>query len=253
MRPIVQISLDLVDIDEALDTAALALRAGVDWLEAGTPLIHAEGLHGVRRLREAFPGVPIVADLKTMDGGYLEAEMMAKAGATHVVVMARAHEETIRCVVKAGRDFGCRVMGDNLGCPDMVAGARLIEDLGCDYVIHHIGYDERRGIAAAGRRMPSPLDQLREVVAAVRVPVQAVGGLTLEQAIRCPTYGAPLVVLGAPLTVDADAFRTADGDLEGSLRLICRAIHDQRGQGRSGHGVEDGNDMNQGGTPHASA
>jgi len=227
MRPVVQISLDLTAIDEALDTAALALRAGVDWLEAGTPLILAEGLHGVRRLRAAFPEVPIVADLKTMDGGYLEAEMMAKAGATHVVVMARAHEETIRCVVKAGRDFGCLVMGDNLGCPDMVAGARLIEDLGCDYVIHHIGYDERRGIAAAGRRMPSPLDQLREVVAAVRVPVQAVGGLTLEQAIRCPAYGAPLVVLGAPLTVDADAFRTADGDLEGSLRLICRAIHDQ--------------------------
>jgi hypothetical protein len=41
----------------------------------------------VRRSRE----MPIVADLKTMDGGYLEAEMMAKAGATHVVVMARAH------------------------------------------------------------------------------------------------------------------------------------------------------------------
>jgi 3-hexulose-6-phosphate synthase/6-phospho-3-hexuloisomerase len=227
MKPIVQISLDLTDIGEALETAAVALRAGVDWLEAGTPLILAEGLHGVRRLREAFPGVPIVADLKTMDGGYLEAEMMAKAGATHVVVMARAHEETIRCVVRAGADFGCKVMGDNLGCPDMVAAAKALEDLGCDYVIHHIGYDERRGIAAAGRRMPSPLDQLREVVAAVKVPVQAVGGLSLEQAIRCPQYGAPLVVLGAPLTVDADAFKTAAGDLEGSLRLICQAIHGQ--------------------------
>ncbi|GIS21934.1 MAG: hypothetical protein CM15mP122_4400 [Bacteroidota bacterium] len=34
-----------------------------------------------------------------MDGGYLEAGMMAKAGATHVVVMARAHPETIKCVV----------------------------------------------------------------------------------------------------------------------------------------------------------
>ena len=56
----------------------------------------------------------------------------------------------------------------------------MLEDLGCDFVIHHIGYDERRGIAAAGRRMPSPLDQLREVVEAVSVPVQAVGGLTLE-------------------------------------------------------------------------
>jgi 3-hexulose-6-phosphate synthase len=225
MKPIVQISLDLTNIDEALETAAMALRAGVDWLEAGTPLILAEGLHGVRALRKAFPNVPIVADLKTMDGGYLEAEMMAKAGATHVVVMARAHEETIKCVVQAGRDFGVKVMGDNLGCENMVTAAKWLEDLGCDMVIHHIGYDERRGIAARGLRMPSPLDQLKEVVAAVSIPVQAVGGLTLEQAIQCPAYGAPLVVLGAPLTIDADAFKTADGNLEASLRMICEKIH----------------------------
>jgi len=225
MKPIVQISLDVVTIDEALSTAEMALRAGVDWLEAGTPLIIAEGMHGVRALRERFPDVPIVADLKTMDGGWLEAELMAKAGATHVVVMARAHEETLRCVVKAGRDLGVKVMGDNLACPDMVAAAREMEDLGCDYIVHHIGYDERRGIAAAGRRMPSPLDQLREVVRAVSIPVQAVGGLTLEQAIRTPEYGAPLVVLGAPLTIDADAFRTASGDLESLLRLICQRVH----------------------------
>jgi 3-hexulose-6-phosphate synthase/6-phospho-3-hexuloisomerase len=227
MKPIVQISLDLTSIDEALETAALAMRAGVDWLEAGTPLILAEGLHGVRRLREAFPDVPLVADLKTMDGGYLEAEMMARAGATHVVVMARAHPETIKCVVQAGADFGVKVMGDNMVCADMAAGARELEDLGCDYVIHHIGYDERRGIAAAGERMPSPLDELRAVVEAVTVPVQAVGGLSIEQAVACPRHGAPLVVLGAPLTIDADAFKTADGDLEGSLRMICEAIHQQ--------------------------
>ncbi len=225
MRPVVQISLDLTDIEEALATATMARRAGVDWLEAGTPLILAEGLHGVRALSERFPGVSIVADLKTMDGGYLEAQMMAAAGATHVVVMARAHPETIKCVVKAGRDHGIKVMGDNLGCPDMVAGAKLMEDLGCDFVVHHIGYDERRGIAAGGHRMPSPLDQLREVVHAVNIPVQAVGGLTLEQAVRTPEYGAPLVVIGAPLAVDADAFRTADGNLEGTLRLICQKVH----------------------------
>jgi len=225
MKPIVQISLDLIDIDEALETAAMALRAGVDWLEAGTPFILAQGLHGVKKLREAFPATPIVADLKTMDGGYLEAEMMAGAGATHVVVMARAHPETIKCVVKAGKDLGIKIMGDNLACPDMVEGARWLEDLGCDYIVHHIGYDERRGIAASGKRMPSPLDQLKEVVNAVKIPVQAVGGLSLEQAIRCPEYGAPLVVVGAPLTIDADAFKTADGDLESSLRLICDKIH----------------------------
>ncbi len=38
MKPIVQISLDLVTIPEALETAHMAIRAGVDWLEAGTPL-----------------------------------------------------------------------------------------------------------------------------------------------------------------------------------------------------------------------
>ena len=225
MKPIVQISLDLTSIDEALETASMALRAGVDWLEAGTPLILAEGLNAVRKLREAFPKIPIVADLKTMDGGWLETEMMARAGASYVVVMARAHEETVKCVVKAGRDFGIKVMGDNMACPDMIEGARWLESLGCDVVIHHIGYDQRRGISAMGQRMPSPMDQLGEVVNAVNVPVQAVGGLSLEQAIQCPAYGAPLVVLGAPLTIDADAFKTADGNLEQSLRIIGDKIH----------------------------
>lgn len=228
MNTIVQISLDLTSIPEALETAHVAVRAGIDWLEAGTPLIIAEGMNGVRALRGEFPAIPIVADLKTMDGGWLEAEMMAKAGATHVVVMERAHQETVKMVVRAGKDFGIQVMGDNLAAEDKVAAARRLEDLGCDYVIHHTGYDERRGLAAMGKAWPGPLDQLREVVAAVRVPVQAVGGLTIEQAIRTPEYGAPLVVLGAPLTIDAESFKAAAGDLESVLRMICEKVHAYR-------------------------
>jgi len=225
MKPIVQISLDIIDLDEAISHARMALRAGVDWLEAGTPLILAEGMRAVRTLREQFPEIPIVADLKTMDGGYLEAEVMAKAGATHVVVMARAHAETIKEVVKAGADFGIGVMGDNLGCEDMVEGARRLAELGCGYVVHHVGYDERRGIAARNEIAPNPLDQLRAVVDAVEVPVQAVGGLSIEQAVQTPEYGAPLVVLGAPLAIDADSFRAADGNVESSLRIICEKVH----------------------------
>jgi 3-hexulose-6-phosphate synthase/6-phospho-3-hexuloisomerase len=80
LKTIVQISLDLTNIPEAIATAQEAVRAGVDWLEAGTPLIIAEGMNGVRALRKEFPGIPIVADLKTMDGGWLEAEMMVQAG-----------------------------------------------------------------------------------------------------------------------------------------------------------------------------
>jgi 3-hexulose-6-phosphate synthase len=222
-QPIVQISLDLTTIAEALDHAHKAVRAGVDWLEAGTPLILGEGLHAVAALRREFPQYPVVADLKTMDGGYLEAEMMAKAGATHVVVMARAHPATIKVVVKAGRDYGAKVMGDDLGCEDKPAAARMMQDLGVDYIVHHVGYDERRDpavVAAHGGVMPSPLDELTAVVNAVTIPVQAVGGLSVEQVLQLPKYGVYHLVLGAPLTVDADAFKSPTHDLEGLLREI---------------------------------
>lgn len=217
--PIVQISLDLTSIEEALDMAAIAVDAGVDWIEAGTPLLLAEGLRGVEALRARFPGHPIVADLKTMDGGYLEAEMMAKAGASLVVVMGRAHEATIRRVVDAARDYGVKVMGDTLAADDHVACAIWLETLGVDFIIHHIGYDERRMVPGL-----SPLDELEAVVDAVTIPVQAVGGLSIQQAISCPAHGARLVVLGAPLVIDADEFRASSSDLGGVLREICEAI-----------------------------
>jgi 3-hexulose-6-phosphate synthase len=217
---IVQLSLDLIDMDEAIETAAVGVEAGVDWLEAGTPLLLAEGLHAVERLRARFPKHPIVADLKTMDGGYLEAEMMAKAGANYVVVMGRAHEATIRRVIDAGRDFNISVMGDNLGADNRVECARWLESLGVDIIVHHIGFDERgmlRGL--------SPLDELDDVVRSVSIPVQAVGGLSIDQAIECARRGAPLVVVGAPLVIDGASFRPADGNLSDKLRQICDVVH----------------------------
>ena len=222
--PIVQLSLDLTSLDEALETAAVGMAAGVDWLEAGTPLLLACGLRAVEALRARFPEHPIVADLKTMDGGYLEAEMMAKAGADLVVVMGRAHEATIRRVVDAGRDFNIKVMGDNLAADDRVACARWLERLGVDFVVHHIGYDERNMIRGA-----SPLDELEAVVRAVSVPVQAVGGLSIAQAVECPARGAPLVVIGAPLVIDGAAFRPADKNLFSTLKKACDAIHKSTG------------------------
>jgi 3-hexulose-6-phosphate synthase/6-phospho-3-hexuloisomerase len=219
-HPIVQLSLDLTSLDEALETAAIGVEAGIDWLEAGTPLILAEGLRAVEALRARFPDHPIVADLKTMDGGYLEAEMMAKAGASHVVVMGRAHEATIRRVVDAGRDFAVKVMGDNLAAGDRVACARWMERLGVDFIVHHIGYDERNMIHGI-----SPLDELDDVVRAVSIPVQAVGGLSRAQAIECAARGAPLVVIGAPLVIDGASFRPADGNLYSLLEKFCADVH----------------------------
>jgi 3-hexulose-6-phosphate synthase/6-phospho-3-hexuloisomerase len=217
--PIVQISLDLTSVGEALETARIAVDAGVDWLEAGTPLLLAEGLHAVEKLRAAFPAHPIVADLKTMDGGYLETEMMAKAGADVVVVMGRAHEATIRKVVEAGEKFGVKVMGDNMVAENKPENARWMEGLGVNFIIHHVGFDERGLVPGI-----SPMDELEAVVKAVSIPVQAVGGLSIRQAIECPAYGAPLVVLGAPLVIDAQEFKTAGRDIGDILRQITEEI-----------------------------
>lgn len=217
MEPIVQISLDVTTIAEALEMAEIAVEAGVDWIEAGTPLLLGEGLHAVAALRKAFPTHPIVADLKTMDGGYLEAEMMAKAGATHVVVMGVAHPATIRAVVKAARDYRIAVMGDILASRDPVSCAQMLEANGVDYIIVHTGFDER-----GEDPQRTPFDHLDNVVRAVSVPVQAVGGLTIRQATEMPRHGAPLVVIGAPLVIDQQEFKpSTDRD---KLRQILREV-----------------------------
>jgi len=219
MEPIVQVSLDVETLEQALELAEVAVRAGVDWLEAGTPLILGEGLRGVRGLKERFPDKPLVADLKTMDGGYLEAEMMARAGADMVVVMGVAHPATIRAVVRAARAYRIKVMGDVLAAPDKAACAQMLEANGVDYIIVHTGFDERHEVLGV-----SPLDDLEAVVNAVRVPVQAVGGLSIEQAVQMPKLGAPLVVIGAPLAINDKAFVAAGGDVEGILREIVRRV-----------------------------
>ena len=233
MEPTVQVSIDLTTIEEAMQVAEVAVRAGVDWLEAGTPLILGEGLHAVRALHERFPDKPIVADLKTMDAGYLEAEMMAKAGASFVVVMGVAHPATIKAAVRCKRDYPVKIMGDIMAAPDRVACARMMEDLGVDYIIAHTGYDERHEEIGA-----SPLDYLEDVVRAVTIPVQAVGGLSVEQAVQMPGLGAPLVVIGAPLVINDQEFKPNDSDnrLEELLRSIVTQVKAQtvatRGEAR---------------------
>jgi 3-hexulose-6-phosphate synthase/6-phospho-3-hexuloisomerase len=214
-RPLVQISLDVTSIPAALELAGAAARAGVDWMEAGTPLILAEGLHGIRALRKAFPDKPLVADLKTMDGAGLEAEMMFQAGANMVVVMGQAHDASIIEQVKMARRYNGQVMCDVMLCPDKPARARRAQELGVDYIIVHTGFDERNMIPGL-----SPLDDLPPILDAVSIPVQAVGGLSVEQAIETWELGAQIVVFGAPLVIRSDRFEAAGDDFEAQLRAI---------------------------------
>ncbi|MDD5439183.1 MAG: orotidine 5'-phosphate decarboxylase, partial [Candidatus Omnitrophica bacterium] len=103
--PVIQVALDFVDLKRALKAAGEAYAGGTDWIEAGTPLIKAEGLVAVRELRKLFPRATIVADMKIMDAGRTEVECAAKAGADVVNVLAAATDATIKECVEAGKNY----------------------------------------------------------------------------------------------------------------------------------------------------
>ena len=67
-----QVALDLTSKRKALEICRKVARY-VDIIELGTPLIKQEGLKIVKDFKQFKK--PIVVDLKTMDTGFLEAEL----------------------------------------------------------------------------------------------------------------------------------------------------------------------------------
>ena len=197
-RPRLQVALDFNVLSRAQRAAGEALAGGADIVEIGTPLLKSEGLDAVRKLREAFPGVPLVADTKTMDAGRAEMEMAAKAGAAFATVLGVASPATIRECVEAGRNYGIAVLVDLVGAPDPVAVAQSAEALGAAGVGVHCPIDEQM----LGR---DPFDTLRAVRRAVNILVSVAGGINSESAGTAAAAGADIVVVGGAITKSADA------------------------------------------------
>lgn len=200
MKTVLQIALDFVDLARALRAAREVVAGGADWLEAGTPLIKAEGLNAVRALRKEFPQHTIVADMKTMDAGRIEMETAAKAGAKVALVMGAACDSTIAECVQAGRNFGIEVGVDLLGVTDFVGRARQVEKLGVNYVIIHTPIDEQM-------RGADPFGPARQVARAVKIPVAVAGGINSETAAEAVKAGAGIVIVGGAVIKSEDATR----------------------------------------------
>ncbi len=95
--------------------------------------------------------------------------------------------------------------------------------MGVDYIIVHTGFDERNMVQGL-----SPLDDLPAVLQAVTIPVQAVGGLSIDQAIETLEMGAAIVVFGAPLVISGAEFKPADPDFEPIIRNIVARVKSKR-------------------------
>jgi 3-hexulose-6-phosphate synthase/6-phospho-3-hexuloisomerase len=202
MKPILQLALDFVDLKRALKSAEAGIAGGVDWLEAGTPLIKSEGLHAVRELRRLFPNVTIVADMKIMDAGRTEVETAAKAGANIVDVLGASSDATIRECIQAGKNYGAKIVVDMIAVNDVLSRAKQVEDFGADYVSVHCAIDEQM----EGK---DPFDALRQVSEALSIPVAVAGGINSETAAKAVEAGATIVIVGGAITKAMDPEQAA--------------------------------------------
>jgi len=161
---LIQLALDFIDKRLALKIAQTCLPY-IDIIEAGTPLIKAEGIKIIKDLKKM--GLPVAADLKTFDAGRLEVELAAEYGADYVTVLAAASDITIEEFLSACNKFDILAVADLMNSP--VRRAIYLEQIGMNYIAIHSGIDEqRKGLT------PFPiLDQVRRTV---KTPLVVAGG-----------------------------------------------------------------------------
>jgi len=204
-----QVALDFVDMHRAVEVARQAVEGGADYIEAGTPLIKSEGLDAVRRLRDMFPDRLIVADMKTMDAGRIEAESAAKAGANVMTVCAAASAATIRECVEAGRHYGLAIAVDLMGLDNPADFAASAAELGVAWLDVHCPID----VQMAGA---DPLALLKNIRSRTHLTLAVAGGINSQTAPAAASAGADVVIVGGAITKASDP-RQAAADIKKAL------------------------------------
>ena len=186
---LLQLALDEPDLEVAV-TRGRELIDLVEIIEVGTPLVIEYGMESVRRIREACPGVEVLADLKVMAAGRLEASLASRAGADWVSVLGVAADATVRGVVEAASAADGRVLVDLIGCPDIPARAAELLRLGADVLCVHTAFDRQQD----GADPLEELSQLLEVAPAERAAVA--GGIKPETLPAVREFAPQIVVVG---------------------------------------------------------
>ena len=223
-KAILQVALDLLELKRALQIAQESVDGGADWIEAGTPLIKSEGIQAVRSLRDHFPKITLIADMKVADTGAIEVEMAAKAGADIVCILADADDAVMADAVRAARLYGIRLMADLINCADPKARAVQLESMGIDIICAHVGIDQQM----TGK---DSLDLLSTLAGTVRIPVAVAGGIDAAGAAEAVRRGAGIVIVGGWIVRSAD--------VTASTRKIRAAMDKPSGKTRAKKSGDD--------------
>lgn len=205
--PYLQVALDIVDMGKL--RAVLSSLPENDHLiiEAGTPLIKKFGLNVINEIRAVKPNAFIVADMKILDTGNLEARMAADSSADAVVMSGLAPAATIEKAISEARKTGIYSVidmlnvGDPAGLvsslknkPDIVELHRAIDAEHTSHAWGNIGDIKK----AAGGKL------LVATAGGIRVPV-------VKEALKT---GADILVVGRAITASKDVRHAAEEFLE---------------------------------------
>ncbi|KAB2947594.1 MAG: bifunctional hexulose-6-phosphate synthase/ribonuclease regulator [Candidatus Methanoperedens sp.] len=200
MKPVLQVALDVLETERAIQIAREAITGGADWVEAGTPLIKSEGMDALRKLKAAFPDRVILADMKTVDTGAMEVEMAAKAGADIVILLGSADDSTIQDAIRSARKYGVKIMADLISAKSPVKRAKELAELGIDYINIHVGIDQQM-------MGEDPLSILKSLK--INVPIAVAGGIDAKSAAAAVLSGASIIIVGGNIVRSSNVTASA--------------------------------------------
>ncbi|MFC4102086.1 3-hexulose-6-phosphate synthase [Paenibacillus xanthanilyticus] len=192
-----QLALDLVNIAEAKQVVK-EVAPYIDIVEIGTPVVINEGLHAVKAIKDEFPSLQVLADLKIMDAGGYEVMKASEAGADIITVLGVSDDATIQGAVVEARKQNKKIMVDMINVKDIAGRAQEIDRLGVDYICVHSGYDHQ----AAGKNSFEDLATIKRVVKQAKTAIA--GGIKLETLPEVIRAQPDLVIVGGGITSSED-------------------------------------------------
>jgi len=197
-EPFLQIALDLINLHRALQIAEEAIEGGVEWLEAGTPLIKSEGMNSVRALHKKFPTNTIVADMKTVDGGSIEIEIAAKSGADVVLMLGGSDDASVVEAIEAARKYGVILGCDTIDIPPdrLLERALELEEMGAEMICSHVGIDQQT--IYGGEKTLEVASKLKKELKPTTWLAIA-GGINSETAAKAKEIGVDVIIVGGAL------------------------------------------------------
>ena len=207
--PYLQISLDAPSLEGA--KKVISQLPGSDRLiiEVGTPLIKRYGTRVITDLRQVAKDAFMVADLKTLDVGKVEADIAYEDTADAVVAAGLAPPETLDSFVHEAKRLGIYAVVDMLNVEDVLEKLKGLKDFP-DIVILHRGIDQESGRTCGLER----IQMMRKAFPNKKFLIAVAGGIVPETAKEALAQGADILIVGRYITQSKDIERATRDFLE---------------------------------------